>query len=100
MHGLRAKGSAVALINSKNLMWPVAEFSRSHSIRMIKVPVLYYYRISIECLIVQVVESTGTIFDVYFGADRGSYGERPTLRVVPDCVFNRRCRFRCLYPQI
>ena len=49
MHGLRAKGSAAALINSKNPMWPVAEFSRSHSIRMFKVPpVLYYYRISIE----------------------------------------------------
>ena len=28
--GLRAKGSADALINSKNSMWPVAEFSRSH----------------------------------------------------------------------
>ena len=30
LHGLRAKGSAAALINSKNPMWPVAEFSRSH----------------------------------------------------------------------
>ena len=30
LHGLRAKESADALINSKNSMWPVAEFSRSH----------------------------------------------------------------------
>ena len=28
LNGLRAKGSADALINSKNSMWPVAEFSR------------------------------------------------------------------------
>ena len=27
LHGLRAKGNAVALIKSKNSMWPVAEFS-------------------------------------------------------------------------
>jgi hypothetical protein len=30
LHGLRAKGSAAALMNSKKPMWPVAEFSRSH----------------------------------------------------------------------
>ena len=30
LHGLRAKGNAAALIKSKNSMWPVAEFSRSH----------------------------------------------------------------------
>ena len=30
LHRLRAKGSAAAFINSKNPMWPVAEFSRSH----------------------------------------------------------------------
>ena len=30
LNGLRAKGSADALINSKNSMWPVSEFSRSH----------------------------------------------------------------------
>ena len=30
LNGFRAKGSAAALINSKNPMWPVAEFSRSH----------------------------------------------------------------------
>ena len=33
LHGLRAKGSAAALINSKNPMWPVAEFSRSRMVR-------------------------------------------------------------------
>ena len=27
VHGLRAKGSTAALINSENPMWPVAEFS-------------------------------------------------------------------------
>ena len=27
LHGLRAKGSTAALINSENPMWPVAEFS-------------------------------------------------------------------------
>ena len=32
LNGLRAKGSADALINSKNSMWPVAEFSRSRSL--------------------------------------------------------------------
>ena len=30
LHGLRAKGRAAALINSKIPMWSVAEFSRSH----------------------------------------------------------------------
>ena len=30
LHRLRAKGSSAAFINSKNPMWPVAEFSRSH----------------------------------------------------------------------
>ena len=33
LHGLRAKESADALINSKKSMWPVAEIPRSHATR-------------------------------------------------------------------
>ena len=33
LHGLRAKESADALINSENPMWPVGEFSHSHELK-------------------------------------------------------------------